>query len=123
MLCDLFKKLQLKDIMKTIKNAEELRNTVESNQAVLVYFYNDTCAPCVALRPKVQEMMDANFGKMESLFVNAGTYPELSASYNVFASPTIIVFFETKETFRVSKYVSTQELESKIQRYYDILFS
>ncbi len=109
--------------MKTIKNAEELGKAVESNQALLVYFYNDSCAPCVALRPKIQEMMDSNFSKMAVLFVNAAAFPELSASYNVFASPTIISFFENKEAFRVSKYVSVQDLGSKINRYYQILFS
>jgi thioredoxin 1 len=112
-----------KNVMNVIENTQELINTVKSNQAVLVYFYNDSCAPCVALRPKVQEMMDSNFNKMNTLFVNAESFPELSASFNVFASPTIIAFFEGKENFRVSKFVSTQELGSKIERFYDILFS
>lgn len=94
-----------------------------SSVAILVYFYNDACAPCVALRPKVQEMMDKNYEKMDLLFINSAQFPELSAYYSVFASPTIIVFFEGKENFRVSKYISLQELSTRIQRYYDLLFT
>lgn len=108
--------------MRTITEERELHVGIDSSQAILVYFYNDTCAPCVALRPKVQEMMDGNFRKMNLLFINSTQFPELSANFNVFASPTIIVFFEGKENFRVSKYISIQELGNKIQRYYDLLF-
>lgn len=109
--------------MRTIEVEGELKAAIESSSAILVYFYNDACAPCVALRPKVQEMMDGNFERMDLLFINSAQFPELSANYNVYSSPTIIVFFEGKENFRVSKFVSVQELGNKIQRYYDLLFS
>lgn len=108
--------------MKTISEEAELQGALGSSGAILVYFYNDACAPCVALRPKVQEMMDKNYKKMDLLFINSAQFPELSAHYGVFASPTIIVFFEGRENFRVSKYVSIQELISKIGRYYSMLF-
>ena len=87
---------------------------IQASAALLLYFYNDSCAPCVALRPKVNEMQHA--------YINAAIYPELSASAGVFASPTIIVYFDGKENFRVSKYVSVQELSDRIQRYYSLRF-
>lgn len=109
--------------MKQINEIGELQNAIDSSQAILVYFYNESCAPCVALRPKVQEMMEVRFEKMDLLFINSAQLPELSANFNVYSSPTIIVCFDGKENFRVSKYVSIQELSQKIQRYYDLLFS
>lgn len=39
------------------------------------------------------------------------------------ASPTIVVFFDGKETFRVSKYISIEELAGRIKRYYDLIFT
>lgn len=109
--------------MSTIRKVGELQAAIESSSGILVYFYNDSCAPCLALRPKVQEMMDDNFKEMNLLFINSAQFPELSANYNVYSSPTIIVFFEGKENFRVSKFVSVQELSNKIKRYYYLLFS
>jgi len=100
----------------------ELADKISNSSALLAYFYNDTCAPCVALRPKVTELINTTFGKMDLEMVNASEFAELAASYHVFASPTIIAFFDGKETFRVSKYISIAELRDKIARYYDILF-
>jgi thioredoxin 1 len=95
---------------------------ISSSPALLLYFYNDSCAPCVALRPKVEELIDDEFPLMRHSYINAVTFPELAASNGVFASPTIIVFFDGKENFRVSKYISIDELESRIGRYYEMIF-
>ena len=109
--------------MKIIKEKSELVGAILNSAATTVYFYNDACAPCVSLRPKIEEMVTQNFEKMNLVFVNSAEFPELSSAYGVFASPTIIVFFEGKENFRVSKYISVGELSDKIERYYNLLFS
>lgn len=109
--------------MKTIHSSEELSQLINCSQGIVAYFYNDSCAPCIALRPKVKELIEREFNSMELLFVNTAMFPECAASYSVFASPTIIVFFEQKETFRVSKYVSIEELGIRIKRYYTLLFN
>ena len=109
--------------MKTEINTQaELDDLVHSSAAVLLYFYNDSCAPCVALRPKVEEMVSEQFPNMQHTYINSAKFPVLSASNGVFASPTILVFFDGKETFRVSKYVSIDELAGRIGRYYALMF-
>jgi len=109
--------------MEELMSSEELESIKISMPALLVYFYNDSCAPCVALRPKVEEMMLDAFPLMKHLYVNSAANPELSAANGVFASPTIVVYFEGNENFRVSKYISIGELEARIERYYNLLFS
>jgi len=44
-------------------------------------------------------------------------------SPGVYSTPTILVYFEGKEYIRESKYISIQQLEDKIRRYYDMIFS
>jgi len=100
----------------------EIQSLISDNTAVLLYFYNDTCAPCKVLRPKVQEMAKADFPKMEFRLINAEQYPATSAQYGVFASPTLLVFFEGKEYIRESKNISINELHDKIDRYYQMIF-
>ena len=110
--------------MKTeITDQDALDKLNSSTPSVLLYFYNDSCAPCVALRPKVEEMITGQFPLMAHSYINSAKFPELSASNGVFASPTIVVFFDGKENFRVSKYISIDELSGRIQRYYDLIFS
>lgn len=104
-----------------ISTLEELQGIITNKPAVLAYFYNDNCAPCLSLRPKVIEMIDEHFPKMELRFVNSDK-GEIPAHYGVYDNPTLLIFFDRKEYIRVSKYVSTHQLAEQIQRYYDMVF-
>lgn len=108
-----------------IKNmtTERLQQDVKNNKAILVYFQNDNCPPCMSLRPKIQTMVKQDFPKMNLTFVNSFENPELTAQFGVFAHPTLIIFFDGKEYIRASKYVSIQELSQKIKRPYQLIFS
>ena len=96
--------------------------SLENKPAVLLYFYNDNCQPCVALRPKVADLLNAQFPLIEGIFINATDEPELTASYGVFASPTLIILFEGKEFRRYSKYISLASLSEELSRPYGLMF-
>lgn len=100
-----------------MKSEEYIRQGI----SFVLYFYNDSCAPCVALRPKVESLIKNKFPKLELLFVNAAENPAETARHQVFASPTILAFFEGREYIRESKYISIDELEAKIDRYYQLM--
>ena len=108
--------------MKNISNLDELIQFVIQQTAVIIYFYNDDCPPCISLRPKVENLIKNSFPKMKLAWVNSKNHPEIPANYKVFANPTILVFFEGKEFKRFSKYVSVNELEHAIERYYKLVF-
>lgn len=108
--------------MNEISNLDELVQIVKLETAVIVYFYNDDCPPCISLRPKVEELISGTFQKMKLHWVNSKNHPVIPANYSVFANPTILVFFEGKEFKRFSKYVSISELEEAIGRYYKLIF-
>lgn len=99
-----------------------LQHRISQAPAILLYFYNDQCAPCMALRPKVIELIEHTFPKVDLLMINASDTPDITSAYGVFSSPVILVFFDGKEVFRGSKYISTDELENKISRYYTLFF-
>jgi len=100
----------------------EIQNLITDKTAVLLYFYNDNCTPCVILRPKVQELVKDYFPNIELRLINAEQYPASSAHYGVFSSPTLLVFFEGKEYIRESKNISISELHDKIERIYNMVF-
>lgn len=99
-----------------------LKNKIDKEKALLVYFFNDNCAPCISLRPKVEHLMANSFPKINLIFVNSQSESEIPAAFGVFANPAILLFFEGKEYRRFSKYVSLIELEEVIKRYYYLLF-
>ncbi|MBS0012312.1 MAG: thioredoxin family protein [Bacteroidales bacterium] len=104
---------EIKDISKTINNSA----------ALMIYYFNPGCVACNGLRPKVEKMVSEMFPEIKILSVDASAKPELAFSTGVYSAPTILVFFEGREYIRESRYISVQELEAKISRYYYMLFS
>lgn len=103
-----------------IESLDSLRSSIDNKNAVLVYFYADQCAPCLSLRPKITQMMEESFPKMDLLFVNS-TQRDITGFYGVYESPCLLVFFDQKEYIRLSKYVSVVKLEQTISRFYQLM--
>ncbi len=105
-----------------LKDIEQLEEHILREEAAIIYFYNDNCAPCISLRPKVIKMVEEQFPNMKLAFVNAEKYPNLPARYNIFANPTLLLFFNGKEYRRESKYISISQLSLAIERPYNMIF-
>ena len=105
------------------KTLEDFKSLVANETALLIYFYNDNCAPCISLRPKILELLKDSFPKLRIVFSNSIAQPEISAYFGAFNNPTLVIFFEGKEYKRESKYVSIPQLKESIQRPYGMLFS
>lgn len=105
-----------------ITSLDTLKQLSKDEKGLLIYFYSDRCAPCLSLRPKVQEMVNEDFKGMKLVFVNSEKQPEIPAHFGVFANPGIIVFFEGNEFRRYSKYISINELGGDIDRIYKMVF-
>ena len=102
--------------------SEEINTLIATEAAVIIYFFSDNCAPCVSLRPKVQQLVDESFPKIKLVLINAETHPSLPATFSVFANPTLILFFDGREYRRESKYISIPQLSESIERPYNMLF-
>ncbi len=117
-----FKNKEMMMLENELMTLEEIEKHVANETAAMVYFYNDNCAPCHSLRPKVIEMVKNDFPNMKLAFVNTLKYPELPVRYNVFANPTLITFFDGREYKRESKYISIPQLTESISRPYNMIF-
>lgn len=102
--------------------ADEIEQKVASSKGILVYFKNDNCAPCLALRPKVQELVRVEFPELEVIIVDSVASPMLAGQFRVFSNPTLLVFFEGKEYLRKSKFIAIPELKLAIGRLYQMVF-
>lgn len=104
-----------------MQEEKELKDII-NKKGVIIYFYNNACSSCRVLRPKVRDMINKSFPGIEFQEINVEEYPEIPASASVYTAPTIVVYFEGKETLRESRYISVSHLEEKIERYYNMLF-
>ncbi len=108
---------------KEIRSLEEFNEVLAENDAVLGYFSNETCNVCKVLKPQIYEMVQNNYPKIKSLYIDISKIPEISAQNSVFTIPTIIVYLAGKETFRKSRHIGVNELKDAIERPYQIMFS
>lgn len=108
--------------INTVESFNELQNIVKNKSAVLVYFSHDLCNVCKVLKPKVAKLLEENFSEMEMLYVNTEKLPEAAGQHRVFTVPTVLVFFDGKESLRYSRNFSISELAIAIERPYDMLF-
>jgi len=100
----------------------DLDKEIKDNEALLVYFSHDDCNVCKVLKPKVRELLEDSFPGMKFIYVNTHKQPDEAASKQVFAVPTILVYFEQREYFRFGRNVSLGELEAAIARPYGFMF-
>ncbi len=100
----------------------EVSLMIAREQAVLLYFYSDVCAPCISLRPKVEELIKTHYPKLQIIWIDSPAHPAIAAHFGVFSNPTMLLFFEGREHRRLSKYISLPQLEEAIRRPYEIIF-
>ncbi len=108
--------------INTITTLEEFEETLNENLGVLFYFSTISCNVGEALEPKVLGLLENNFPKIPFCFVDMNASPEVSAKNNVFTEPTILVFFDGKETIRKSRNIGISELKNAIERPYQLFF-
>ena len=100
---------------------EELQNTIKSEVGVLLYFSGENCNVCHALRPKFKELFDREFSQLKQIYLDAHENAEISAHYQVFSVPTMIVFMDGREFAREGRSVSLHQLAEKLKRPYDMM--
>ena len=106
-----------------IESAGELKSLINRAENLLVYFFNNDCAPCLSLRPRVEGLIKERFPLMDLVYIDSKQFPELMAEYQAYNHPLLIFFFEGREYLRYSKYVSISELNESIGRIYDLYHS
>lgn len=107
--------------MKTIYNLEELQQLIEETTISVIYFSNEACNVCKILKPKIIELLNVQFPKVDFVYVDIEKSPVLSGQYRVFTIPTIDIYVEGKEHARFSRNVTMHDFEAALRRPYDIL--
>ncbi len=107
--------------MIIVNTKQEVFELVEKNSMVLLYFSSENCSTCMALKPKIQQLL-TKYPKVISGEIEGRVLSKFAADFNVFSPPIIILYVDGKETIREGRYASIEELEEKIKRYYEMIF-
>lgn len=104
-------------------SASELKELINTRTASAVYFSTERCTVCHSLLPKLEELFLENFPQILFIHIEMHKLPEAAAIYSVFNAPTLLVFFEGKESFRKSSNMGIKEVKDTLKRPYELLFS
>jgi len=57
--------------MKINETSEQgrINEILNIEKAVILYFYNDHCAPCLSLRPKLEALIESNFPNFYFIYI------------------------------------------------------
>lgn len=108
---------------KEIWTLEEFNHIIESVDGALFYFSHEQCNVCKVLKPKVAELIQADFPQIGLFYCDTVNSPELAAQNGVFAVPALLVYFAGRETIRKSRNLGIQELKREIARPYRLVFN
>ena len=103
-------------------NYNDFIEIAKSNKAVCFYLSTQECSVCKVLKPKIIEMLNDDFPQIHFCYVDLNEAKEIRGQLSVFSVPTILVYFEGKETIRTSRNVHVEELHEHIDRYYQMIF-
>ncbi len=101
---------------------EDIEYLIAQKEGVMLYFSGQECSVCDALKPKIKEVMDINFPRIEQIYINASQNIEIAAQAGVFSFPTIIVYLNSKEFIREGASISLVEFAAKLSRPYGMMF-
>ena len=105
-----------------ITSFEEFLKLKEEEPALLAYFSIEYCNVCKVLKPKISELTENEFPNMKMVYIKSDKFPDIAAQNQIFAAPTILVFFDGREYIRKSRNIGITELQNALERPYSMLF-
>ncbi|OGH01236.1 MAG: thioredoxin [Candidatus Lambdaproteobacteria bacterium RIFOXYD1_FULL_56_27] len=75
-----------------LSDADFEEKVLKSEKPVLVDFWADWCGPCKAIAPFLDQLADANVGKVMIAKLNVDEHTQYAAQFAVRSIPTLILF-------------------------------
>jgi thioredoxin-like negative regulator of GroEL len=104
-----------------MQTLETINHTLNTNDAVMLYFSAPTCNVCHALKPKLTEAILNDFPTFVIESIDISETPEIASHFTVFTIPTVLIFFQGREFLRKSRHMSVGEVVDAIDRPYTLM--
>ena len=106
--------------MIDIKSGETIQELVSNYSIVLFQFSSKSCAPCVAIRRRLEAWL-SNHEQVEARHISIDEHPELAAQNDVLSFPTVVVYIDGQVAIRESGYFSLDEIFAKLERLIELM--
>jgi len=86
------------------------KDTIHSENPVLVDFFATWCGPCQMLTPVLQQVKDRLGKRVTIIKIDVDKNTKIAAKYKVRGVPTLLLFQNGKQLWRQSGVLSTDEI-------------
>lgn len=100
-----------------VVNDGDFAATIGSDTPTLVDFWAEWCGPCKMMNGPLEELAEANAGKLTIAKLNIDENPGTASAYSVMSIPTMIVFQNGEEKRRLIGARSKGQLESELMEF------
>ena len=101
---------------------DDIKQFLQSGRIRLVYLSRPACGVCTAIKPKVIDIL-GKYPEVKGVYINMDRIPESAGEFSIFTIPGIIVYIDGKEIIREARYISIEDLTSRIDRFYRMIYS
>ena len=108
-------------ILKIVQKLQQIQNSIDTGEPVLVYFSGENCSVCKVLKPKIEEEVSKNFPKFQLFEVKTDLDKEITSNFTVFSIPTTLIFFDKKEFKRYGRNMSVALFIEELKRPYNLM--
>ena len=106
--------------MRILKAGTRLQEALLGKGVEIVQFGSAGCAPCTALKSKLEVWCRAHPGVM-FWYVPLEACPELAAQAGIFTAPAVQIFVEGRLTIQESGYFSLEAIFARLERYLTLM--
>jgi thiol-disulfide isomerase/thioredoxin len=105
--------------MTKIESYDQLKSILENEDFLVLYFSSKDCNVCRAMKPKFDEFM-IDYKNVGLYDIELDSLPMLKGEYSVFAAPTVIFIYQSKEIFRESRLININHFMDRMDRFIEM---
>ncbi|MBM7562113.1 thioredoxin family protein [Fusibacter tunisiensis] len=107
--------------MEHLNDLIKVTESIENDDLVVMLFSDLGCNVCLSIYPDLEDM-SKRYPKAHFMTADVEVMKELVGKHLIFVYPTLVVFAQGRETKRFERVFSLDDLESTVNRYYQMIF-
>lgn len=102
--------------MRQLKSLAEINGVLESEPLVLLIIKTGQCGVCESVEAKVSLMLESR-PNVTGIYAYMEDAPDTASAFLALSAPTVILFFQGKEVYRIVRFVRFDELDHVMAQY------
>ena len=106
--------------MKTLNSLDEVKEKIEKEKAIILYFSSKNCGVCQILKPKLEDSLSNEFKSLKFYEIKCDENLDIASHFQVFQAPIIQVYLDGKKFLQEGRNISVNKFIEDIRRPYEI---